>query len=388
VAEGELRLSTSDFGGSAFATGWVAYDGIPNDHFDGTQGQIFADLTGAGAFDRLLIGLGDGSAPSAVEVQVSDGDSTSTARHRDPQLGQDLSFDFYLFAGIDFTDVRALSVSILASASSLGHVSVGAQVSLSRIALGPCVGACTYGIEALDREEKACVNAINRDWAHVLKAQGRDNARCVEDAASGRQAIGDCLGQDLAGKVEGARERTRRTESAKCAPIGVGGPDDFAFTGGASANDAASHGALVALGAVLGDVVPKQADPEGAACQAEVVRQLGRAADLWAAELNRAKRAALRGGPEGVPPVGNPRDLASAIDATIAGIQGHGRIEKAKGRLEARIAKKCDGVATAELFECARLTFCVVGTAFQSVCEAMELADRLELDCRPRIVRP
>jgi len=384
VSEGELRLTASDFRGSAAATGWVAYDGIPNDVFDGTQGELFADLTGAGAFDRLLIELGEYSAAFAVEVEVSDGDSSASRSQGPFGAGLEVvAFEFNLFPGIDFSDVRALSVSIFTIAQR------GAQVSVARIALGPCVGVCTSGTTQLDREERACVNAINRDWAHVLGRQSRDNVKCVEDAASGKLPIDQCLGQDLGGKVEKARKRTRRTEAAKCEPIGMPGPDDFGFTDNMTANEAASTAALDAFRSVFGDVpalAEEEIDPQGAACQREVVQQLGRSMDLWARELNHGKRAALRGASDGAPPVANPRDLASVIDATIAAIQVHGRIEKAKGRVHARITKQCDGVAIDGLFDCVGLDSCVVGRAFQAACESMELADGLELDCRPVVV--
>ena len=101
------------------------------------------------------------------------------------------------------------------------------------------------------KSQLACVRAINRNLAGVIKAQSADDAACLRSVAAGRTpAIGDCLGEDVGGRVEKAQARTRATDGRKCDDADE--IPDFAYVGAAVANGAGAAHPLAAAGLVLG----------------------------------------------------------------------------------------------------------------------------------------
>ena len=232
------------------------------------------------------------------------------------------------------------------------------------------------------KSQLACVRAINRNLAGVIKAQSADDAACLRSVAAGKTpAIGDCLGEDVRGRVEKAQARTRATDGRKC--DGADEIPTFSYVGAAAANGAGAAHPLAAAGLVLGgapSVVLKSADRAGAACQAEVMKQLGAVANRWAAEANEAKARALEGNG-----CNSSELVAAAIDLALASNLPLGRAE---ARATKSITRRCAGAQVAAgLFACngastaAELAACVVAAAEEGACNAFEAADALELDC-------
>ena len=247
-----------------------------------------------------------------------------------------------------------------------------------------CESDCTWTgpiCSPSSKSQLACVRAINRNLAGVIKAQSADDAACLRSVAAGKTpAIGDCLGQDLGGRVEKAQARTRATDGRKCDDVYE--IPNFSYVGAALANGAGAAHPLAAAGLVLGgapSVVLKSADRAGAACQAEVMKQLGAVANRWAAEANEAKARALEGNPC------TSSELATAIDLALASSPALGRAE---ARASTGITRKCtDSQVAAGLFACngattaAQLAACVVAAAEEGACNAFEAGDGLELFC-------
>jgi cysteine-rich repeat protein len=250
-----------------------------------------------------------------------------------------------------------------------------------------CEPDCTFWIVAPpDPAQAACVNAVNENLAGVLKARGGDDAACVKSVAAGKSDLATCYGNDLKEKVAKAGAKTTATIGKKCSD-----PNEiptYAFTDAATLNGAGNQAPEDAFAVVFGatpSVVARSADRAGAACQAEVLKQLGALTRAWIGEANKAKKSAFEGGKGGnPPPVEGPGELAAAIDAAVAGST---KLAKAESKANTGIAKKCTDAQVDALFDCSGattvngLTLCVIAAGKQAACNALETADALELDC-------
>jgi hypothetical protein len=145
------------------------------------------------------------------------------------------------------------------------------------------------------------------------------------------------------------------------------------------------------VGAVFGDapaVADKKTDKAGAACQAEVAKRQFKLQATWLTEATKAKKAALKGS-KSTPPVTNPTQLATAIDAAVEGAANK-KLTDAENAVNAGLDKKCGGVANlADLFDCNdalpttdQLAACVIVAAEGEACRALEQADGLDLACK------
>jgi len=255
-----------------------------------------------------------------------------------------------------------------------------------------CESDCTWTVPCTPttRLQKACIRAMNRSLAGVVDAQNADDAACVRNVAAGKTlTVDDCLGEDVADKVARAEARTTSTDGKKCQPP-KGETPPLAYTAPATVNGAGKVEPLEAAASVLGlapNVVAKSSDAAGAACQAEVMKQLGALATRWAAEAIKAKTRALEGGkpPGSSSPACTNAEVAAAIDVAIASSLP---LAAAEARATARITRKCtDAQVAAGLFACngaataVDLAACVVAAAEEGACNAFELADGLVLDC-------
>ena len=245
--------------------------------------------------------------------------------------------------------------------------------------------------EPLTKAQLACIRAINKNLAGVIKAQNADDANCVADVAGGKHAsTAGCFGGDLKGSVTEAQVRTFRTATTKCNDVDELPP--LAYTDPMTVNAAGIGEPLEAAEIVLGEtpsIVLKSDDRTGAACQAEAMKQLGAVANRWAAEANKAKSRALKGDTGNplspAPPACSNIEVAVGIDAGVAASTSLGRAET---RATAGITRKCTtSQVMAGLFDCygatttAELAACVIAAAEEAACNAFEVADGLALDC-------
>jgi cysteine-rich repeat protein len=232
-------------------------------------------------------------------------------------------------------------------------------------------------------DAQRCVNAVNKSFARLAKAQNADDARCVRAASAG-DPLEVCLGADLSGKVARASERTARVfESRNC---NQAEPPDFASTDAATVTAAAVDEMLASLERLLGAapaVADRQLDPLGARCQREALVQHDRVVARWLLEANRAKKRLMKGSPA-APGVGTPSALAAGVDAALG---TSAALARALAQVEPGLARRCEGAPLAALFACgapasaAELAACVAESAQQAACQAFEAADALDLGC-------
>jgi cysteine-rich repeat protein len=242
-----------------------------------------------------------------------------------------------------------------------------------------CSATCQLETAAQTKPQQACINGINANGTGVLKAQDKDISGCVKSVAGGKTpALADCLETDLKGKVAKAAAKTTSTNTKKCADDGL---PTFAYTTPTTVNDANKDASLDSFKTVFGDpatIVLKSADKDAAACQAEILKRQQKLQQTWAAEANKAKKTALKGG------AANPTELATAIDTAVAASE---KITKAENGVNSGIAKKCPDAIVDPLVACGDVTtgnalaLCVIAEAKREACLALELSDALALAC-------
>jgi hypothetical protein len=234
-----------------------------------------------------------------------------------------------------------------------------------------------------DKDAQACINALNADWLAVLKAQGKDTAGCLKDVAAGKASLDACLGADTKGKVAKAEEKTAQSDTKKC---DLAAPPAFARTSPSAVNASAKQASLASFDTVFGadpNVVAKASDKDGAACQAEVLKRQAKLQETWAAEANKAKKAALKGS-GGAPAPADAEQLGAAIDLALG---DSSKLAKARDKATSGIGKKCEDALVADRFDCggaatvADLTACVIDSAEDDACTGFELADAVPLSC-------
>jgi cysteine-rich repeat protein len=250
-----------------------------------------------------------------------------------------------------------------------------------------CENDCTITPDnEQDKKQQACINAVNKNLAGVLKARAGDNSTCVKSVASGKDTFANCFGTDLKQKVAKAGTKTTNTIGKKCNDADE--VPGFAFTDAATVNTAADQDVEDAFTVVFGatpNIVAKSADKEGAACQAEVLKQLNALTSAFAGEANKAKKSGLKGGKNATPPpAASPGQLATSMDTAIA---GSAKITKAESKANTGIAKKCTDAQVDGLFDCNGantvngLTLCVIAAGKEAACNALETGDAIDLNC-------
>jgi cysteine-rich repeat protein len=251
-----------------------------------------------------------------------------------------------------------------------------------------CKNDCTLPTVALDKKEQGCANALNGNMAKVVKAQDKDNAACLKDAAKNGTAIGTCIGADLDGKVAAAQAKTTATDSGKKC-TGEGScveTDDFCCKLGDTAiNPAAENNPIAAFTRIFGatPTIAPSSDKPIAGCQSEVLKRANKLTETWLSEFNKNKKKLLKGS-KTVPAVPNPALLATGVDAAIAAST---KITNAENGVNSGIEKKCLGVTIDPNFDCNgatttnELALCVIATAEDAACRTAEAGDGLALTC-------
>jgi cysteine-rich repeat protein len=249
-----------------------------------------------------------------------------------------------------------------------------------------CSATCTeeFIIEPPGKGQLACINAINKNLAGVVKAQLADNATCVKDVSNGKQpTFATCYGTDLKGKVGKAQTKVGTTNGKKC-----NDPDEvptMAYTDPTTVGNAGEAEVIESTTTVLGaaPTIILKADKPGAKCQQEIMKQLGAIGSKWAAEANKAKKNALKGS-GGVTQAKTEAELAMAIDTAVGGSTS---LDKAETKATHGITGKCDDTQANAAADCggattaAQVAACVIAAGEQASCEALELADGIDLNC-------
>jgi hypothetical protein len=217
--------------------------------------------------------------------------------------------------------------------------------------------------QAQSKDKQNCINQINKNFAKVVKAQGKVISACIKAGARGElggQGIEACMTADNA-KVNKAKEKTVTKETKKCLAAPEQLPD-FGFVGAALANRVAIEKELALMHAIFGSDLddPNRGiqlsffNKNTAKCQLDVTKEAQKCQDAKLKVFNSCKKGALKG------KVGPAVDSAQQLqDACL----GRGtdpmpdpkrKIAKAcDDKLGATITNKCidsDGVELARAF--------------------------------------
>ncbi len=260
------------------------------------------------------------------------------------------------------------------------------------------------GLTPQSRRQQACINAMNKRGAEVLKTRGRSNVDCLKYAATERlhllglsgsgATLETCLQTDILGRMQRALDTLVTKEARSCrAPEAPDQVPDFGYTSAAAVGASAQRAAARVTEALLGAdpdaaLVLDATDPAGAACQGNVAHRLRVLLDnIWRHALA-GKRRAIAGQP-GVPAIGLPEELATTVlqhvDADARGLIAGQRV-----RLEAAVAGACAGQDLAQRFPGACATAAANPSAFAAClserarcgfCRSFEGFDGLALEC-------
>ncbi|MCZ6571373.1 MAG: hypothetical protein O7B23_14565, partial [Deltaproteobacteria bacterium] len=72
----------------------------------------------------------------------------------------------------------------------------------------------------IPKDQQKCINGLNKNFAAVAKAQGKDICKCIKDGAQGKlgpMTIEACTTADSNGKVDKAKQKTISKEFKDCA---------------------------------------------------------------------------------------------------------------------------------------------------------------------------
>ncbi|MGI9432101.1 MAG: DUF4215 domain-containing protein [Myxococcota bacterium] len=232
------------------------------------------------------------------------------------------------------------------------------------------------------KADQACVNAINKAWAGVLRASNKAGGKCLKGVSSGKVpgTFDDCAQAADLGK---AFDKTTKTDQKKC--VGKISPAMFGYVGDSTGLNVAAHAAALSAQADLlgspANIVDKS-DKEHAKCQQEAHKGLVQYVDGLAADANRNKKLCLKG--KKVPQCLTANELAAAM--TAAGLKSN----KALTRWSSKVDKKCTDTAMiaahfpgacSSSASYAELVTCSAERARCHFCASLNAADGLSIDC-------
>ena len=256
------------------------------------------------------------------------------------------------------------------------HVPVLVSLSLTAAA----VLALAAPAFALNKDQQACVNGINKAGAKVATTQGKDNSACIKAAGSENlinPTTDDCVIADNKGKVQGAESKTIDTQASKCG----GSPPSFGYTSAATVNTAAISEELALLHDVFGNTVHTAmlTDNDGAGCQASVSKSYEKLGTTRLKAFNACKKTLLKDNPSA-----NAINLqACTADDTKQKVSG------ARTKLGETVVSKCDGVTLATAFpgcsaqagDATALTNCIARKVECRMCLMTNAMDGISTAC-------
>jgi len=235
---------------------------------------------------------------------------------------------------------------------------------------------------APSKADQACVNAINKAWAGVLRAANEAGGKCLKGVSGGKvSGAFDACAQ--AADLERAFDKTTKANQKKCvAKISAG---MFGYAGDSTGiNMAALEAALGVQTDLLGSpaTIIEKGDKEHARCQREVYKGLVRYVDGLAADANRNKKRCLKGKKVAQCLTSN----ALAAEMAAAGPKG----DKTLTQWSSKVDKKCTDTAViaahfpgacATSASYAELVTCSATRARCHFCASLNAADDLSIDC-------
>lgn len=233
----------------------------------------------------------------------------------------------------------------------------------------------------IPKDQQKCINGLNKNFAAVAKAQGKDICKCIKDGAQGKlgpMTIEACTTADSNGKVDKAKQKTISKEFKDCAASFPA----FGATDSATVNQVAVDKELALIHAVFGSdlnqaIVLRENGKSAHKCQVDVVKATKKCQDAKLKAFNSCKKAGLKDGG-----ITDRLDLEACM-----GLDPKGKIQSAcVAKLGDKITKKCSGVdqATAfpgECFDAVDLQACLDQLVECGVCLALNVADGLSRNC-------
>ena len=209
-----------------------------------------------------------------------------------------------------------------------------------------------------DKDQQRCINQVNKNFAKVASAQGKQICDCIKDGSKGslddEMTIEECMAADAKGKVGRAKQGTLSKELKSCDAT-----PDFGYRSGASANEAAIAKELAIFHGIFGSNLDMVIKTEfiiknTAKCQHAVAKQAKKCQDAKLKVFNGCKKNALKG--KGGPKVTSAEELRDTCLGTETDVMldPTGKIQKdCVDKLRDTIDKKCmsrKGVVLSDAF--------------------------------------
>jgi cysteine-rich repeat protein len=252
-----------------------------------------------------------------------------------------------------------------------------------------CSATCQIEVpEPQDKGQQKCINALNKNFAKVAKAQGKDVIKCIKDYAKGKSlapatSLEGCLTADRKGKVAKAAGRTDSDEITRCTATAP----DFGVTDAVTVNAAAIQKELDLIHEVFGSdldlaILPQAgANEDASQCQQAISRTVQKCQDTTIGEFNRCKKTGLK-----------DQTIQSDVDLqSCMGLDPKGKIAKScdpiTGRIQRDLGTRCSDTDLSDAFpgcdtdDPAALATCLDRIVACQACLALNTADDLDQDC-------
>jgi pimeloyl-ACP methyl ester carboxylesterase len=253
--------------------------------------------------------------------------------------------------------------------------------------------APSSALAQLNKDQEACLNALNKDAAKLAAVRGKVSGACLKAAGKGKlptgQSADQCLVADAKGLIAKATSKLDADFTAKCGTL-----PSFGVPGGTTAGiiaGAAVDQSLNLLADVFGDSLTTGAidcagDKTGCGCQQAVDKGYEKIAAASFKQFVKCKKATLKDGATAASALEDCVDNTGTAGSIAA--DGKQKIAKAIAKLTDAVGKKCGGVSTAETLpglcagtSAAMLPTCVAQRVACRICLTINGTDNLAVDC-------
>ncbi len=232
------------------------------------------------------------------------------------------------------------------------------------------------------KDQQSCINALNKSFARVSKAQGKYLCGCIKDGAKDKLpgTIEECLlPAVIDGQVAKAVQKALSAESKKCAGI----LPTFGATDADMLSNTAIQKELDLVHAVFSSdldlvIIREAEDKPDSKCQQAAAKAVKKCQDAKLKDFNSCKKNGLKDGS-----IQSFVDLQGCMGADLKR-----KVTKAcESNLDATIRSKCGRLDLAALFpgcgtpDRGALSDCLDRLVECRVCKALNAADALSRDC-------
>ncbi len=263
--------------------------------------------------------------------------------------------------------------------------------SLISTIISTSVSTVTEISDGLSRAAQDCLNAINKNFAKVARAQRKAIGKCIKDRSKNRlagESIEACFDADRSGKVAKARAKTKRIARARCDEIPDFGPMDPNAINWAAVSSELSL-IYEFLGPDLDSAIIPASDRRGSKCQQSVIKAAGKCHQAKLDEFNKCKKAGMQGRvdfPGAHLPFADPNDIGHCMGYDPSGKVAR-ECDPQFGRLGRALAKHCSTGSLSDAFpgrgasEPSELASRLDEILECHVCRALNQADGLTQNC-------